>query len=52
MKNVMSVIGTGALMIGAGYGAYSFMNNNKSKIMKQIKKSTKMASPYTAAIKK
>lgn len=52
MKNVMSVIGTGMLMVGAGYGAYSYVSNNKNKIMKQIKKSTKMSSPYTSNVKK
>lgn len=46
MKNVMSVIGTGMLMMGAGYGAYRFICDNKGKMMKTMKKKMKQ-SPYT-----
>ncbi len=48
MKNVMSVIGTGMLMMGAGYGAYRFVCDNKSKMMKTMKKKMKQ-SPYTSS---
>ena len=48
MKNVISVIGTGMLMVGAGYGAYRFMCDNKDKMMKTMKKKMKQ-SPYTSS---
>lgn len=51
MKNVMSVIGTGMLMVGAGYGVYSFVSDNKGKMMKTLKKTMKQ-SPYTSSSSK
>lgn len=47
MKNVMSVIGTGALMMASGYGIYSYISNNKNMMMKKLKKASKVTSPYT-----
>lgn len=47
MKNIMSIIGTGALMGAAGYGMYSYVSNNKGMIMKKLKKASKVSSPYT-----
>lgn len=51
MKNMMSMVGMGALMITSGYGIYSFMNNNGGKMMKKMKKASKVSSPYTTNIK-
>ena len=36
MKNVMAIIGTGALMGGMGYAAYYMMNKNKKGSKKSV----------------